>query len=300
MKFSLFASGLLLAAVLPLQGQVTVDVVLDQDQYLPAEQLLAGVRIVNRSGQTLHLGEEADWLQFSFEKVEGGGLEKLENPPVQGGFDLAATKQATVRVDLAPCYDLREQGRYFISATVKIKDWNQAIVTKQVPFSIIEGTKLWEQSFGVPRQDAGGRPPETRKYALQQANYLKNQLRLYLRVSASDDRVIKLINVGPMISFGQPEPQVDAQSRLHLLYQSGARTFTYLVVDPDGEVLVRQTHDYTETRPRLRPDDNGQIAVVGGARHLAADDLPKATSTKPAAPVPAPAPVPPPVPALKP
>jgi hypothetical protein len=86
--------------------------------------------------------------------------------------------------------------------------------------------------------------------------------------------VLKLLNVGPMIGFGQPEPQVDRQSRLHLLYQNAAKSFSYLVVNPDGDVLVRQTYEYADSRPRLRLDESGIITVTGGARRATADDLP--------------------------
>ena len=49
-------------------AQVEAEVVVDQDKFLPAETLIAGVRIVNRSGQTLKLGEDADWIKFNIEK----------------------------------------------------------------------------------------------------------------------------------------------------------------------------------------------------------------------------------------
>lgn len=280
MKTRLVAVLLLLGAWFHVAAQVSVEVVLDQGNYLPGEQLLAGVRIVNRSGQTLHLGEGADWVLFSIEKLNGGLLEQTGHPPVEGAFDLESTKQATMKVDLEPCFDLREPGRYLISATVKLKDWNKVMMTKQVPFDVIEGTKLWEQVFGVPPAPGTSEPPEVRKYTLQQANYLKDQLRLYLRVSTAEGRVLKLINVGPMISFGQPEPQLDSRSRLHLLYQNGAKRFAYLIVDPAGEIKLRQTYEYTDSRPRLRLDDKGQIAIIGGVRRLMSDDLPAPTEIK--------------------
>ena len=280
MKIYAVALLALLASKLCCVGQVSVSMVLDQDKFLPAERLMAGIRIVNHSGQTLHLGEDADWIQFSIERDGGGAVHQESAPPVGGAFDLESTKQATVRVDLAPCFNLRQAGRYLISATVKIKEWNQVLATKPVPFEIIEGTKLWEQAFGLPLKLGGSQAPEVRKYTLQEANYLKSQLRLYLRVSTADGRVIKLINIGPMISFGQPEPQLDKRSRLHLLYQYGAKTFAYFVVDPDGEIKVRQTYEYTATRPRLRLDDTGDIVVQGGARRPSADDLPVPTEPK--------------------
>jgi hypothetical protein len=200
-------------------------------------------------------------------------VRQLSEPPLQGGFTVQSGERATVKVDLEPRYELRRQGRYQLSATVKIKEWNQDVRSKPMRFEIVEGTKMWEQEFGVPR--AGGTaPPEMRRYTLQQANYLKKQLRLYLRVSAADGRVLKMLNLGQMISFGRPEPQVDRQSRLHLLYQNSARSFAYFVVTPDGEMTVRQTFEYTDTRPRLQLDDTGKIIVTGGARKLMSDDLP--------------------------
>ena len=78
-----------------------------------------------------------------------------------------------------------------------------------------------------------------------------------------------------MIGFGQPEPQLDRQSRLHLLYQNAAKTFAYLLVNPDGEIMVRQTYEYSESRPRLRLDEGGLIVVTGGARKFTREDLPK-------------------------
>src|SRR5690349_11235635 len=112
MKFHPMALLVLLASMFSAFAQVEVEVVLDQDKYLPAEQLLAGVRIVNRSGQTLQLGEDADWIQFSIEQIGGGVIHQTSEPPVQGVFSLQSTERATVKVDLAPRFDLRQQGRY--------------------------------------------------------------------------------------------------------------------------------------------------------------------------------------------
>ncbi len=279
MKFYPVAWLALVASVFSARAQVEVAVVLEQDKFLPAEQLMAGVRIVNRSGQALHLGADADWAQFSIEKVGGGVVHRVGEPPVQGTFRLESGERATMKVDLAPCFELRQQGNYLITATVKIKEWNKVLTTKPVPFEIVEGTKLWEREFGVPQAAGGTQPPEVRTYTLQEANYLKN-LRLYLRVSGSDGRVLKLLNVGPMISFGQPEPQVDRQSRLHLLYQNAAKNFAYLVVNPEGDIVLRQTFEYTATRPHLVSDENGKITVADGARRPAANDLPVTVQSK--------------------
>jgi hypothetical protein len=90
------------------------------------------------------------------------------------------------------------------------------------------------------------------------------------------------------VAFGKPETQVDGQSRLHVLFQNGARSFQYGAFTPDGEWAVRQTHDYSETRPALRVSDTGKVLVNGGYRRYTAVDIPPSTTAVVSEPVKAP------------
>ena len=122
--------------------------------------------------------------------------------------------------------------------------------------------------------------PEVRRYALQQATHTKVK-RLYVRVTdAAENRIFRVFAVGPMMNSTRPEPQLDRQSNLHLLFKTGARAFTYCVINPDGQLIARQTHDQTATRPRLKVDNEGNIDVNGGARRMAATDLPEPIKSK--------------------
>ena len=117
--------------------------------------------------------------------------------------------------------------------------------------------------------------PEVRKFVLQQANYLKSQLRLYVRLTdASGARTFRVFPIGPMVSFGRPEPQVDKFSNMHLLYQSGPHSYTYTVINPNGEMIARRTYEYVDKRPRLAPDAEGKVLVTGGVRRPTASDIP--------------------------
>lgn len=288
MKFSLPILGLALLTFFSASAQVTVDVVLEQEQFLPSESLPVAVRITNRSGQPLHLGADANWLTFSVESVGGPVVVKKADVPVQGEFDVGSSQVATKRVDLAPYFALTRQGGYRVTATVRIKDWNAAIPSPPQSFNVIDGAKLWSQTFGLP-VPAGetNRVPEVRKYTLEEANYLRSQLRMYVQVSdESERRVFKVRAIGPMVSFSQPEAQVDRLSHLHVIYQSGARVFTYSVVSPDGDIVRQEIYDYFNTRPRLHTDDDGNITVLGGARRVKPNDMPvvKPPNEVPAAP----------------
>jgi hypothetical protein len=269
-------SCLFLAGVLPVSAQVTVEVTQDQDQFLPGEAIITAARITNRSGQTLRLGAEDNWLTFSVESGDRGVVAKSGDAPVTGEFLLESSKVATKRVDLAPFFSATVPGRYSVTATVRIKDWDREFTSQPKKFNVIEGAKLWEQEIGVPRSsDTAGARPEVRKYTLQQAHYLKTELRLYLRLTdATGAKVYRVLAIGPTVSFGQPEPQVDKFSNLHLLYQDRPHSFNYVVFNPDGDVVLRQTYDYVDTRPRLKPDGEGKIAVAGGRRRVTPSDWP--------------------------
>lgn len=272
----MFQTGffLLLLSLSTAIAQVTVEVVPAQAQFLPDESLFVKVRVSNLSGKTLELGADQEWLKLSVESREGFVVTRLGEVPVQGEFTLDSSKAAVKRLDLAPCFSLLRQGRYTVTATVRVPGWEQEFSSPPVAFDIIQGTKLWEQEFGVPSTNAAAGEPEVRKYVLQQANYLK-QLQLYVRVlDGAGAKTFSVRSIGRLVSFSQPETQLDKFSRLHVLWQTGARAFAYRIVNPDGEVIGQQTYDYTATRPKLRMNEDGKIIVSGGARRLTRDDLP--------------------------
>jgi len=277
MKFAGFIFGLTALALTSARAQVSVEILLDQEQFLPSESVPVAVRIINRSGQTLHFGADANWLTFNVDSADGFVVVKNSEVPVTGEFDLESSQMATKRVDLAPYFDLSQPGHYRITATVRIKEWSAVVSSRPKGFDIIHGAKLWSQDFGLP-MPAGvtNRAPEVRRYSLIEANYLRSQLRLYVQVSnESETQVYKVSAIGPLVSFSQPEEKLGRLNDLHLLYQSGAQAFTYAVVNPYGDIVQRETYDYSNTRPRLSVNDNGDVLVVGGVRRVNPDELPQ-------------------------
>ena len=291
MKIALSILGLALVSLFPAPAQVvTVQVTTEQDQFLPGESLPVTVHIVNSSGQSLHLGADANWLKFSVESRDDSFVVmKNDNPPVVGAFDLGSSEVATKRLDLAPYFAMTHAGRYRVVATVRIPEWGTSVRSPAKEFDIIDGAQLWSQDFGLP-MPAGvtNQPPVVRKYILEEANYLRKQLRMYVLVSdQSGARILKVSAIGPMVSFSQPEPQLDRASNLHLLYQSGAQSFVYSVVNPDGNITQQEIYDYLGTRPRLAVNGDGDIVVRGGVRRPKPGELPEIKSP---AELPAPAP----------
>ena len=266
---------LLLASLACAPAQVTVEVTQEQSQFLVGEPLKAAVRITNLSGRDLRLGGEEGWLTLAIESREGIVVPKLGEAPVLGQFTLESSKVAIKRVDLAPYFLLSHPGNYQIVATVRIPGWNREVISTPKSFDVIGGVKIWESEVGVPSSAAStNAEPEIRRYILQQANYHRGQIRLYLRVTDAYGKPIRVFNVGTLVSFSKPEPQVDKFSNLHLLYQDGPSTFAYNVCNLDGELITRRYYEYIDSRPRLGADTDGNIVVVGGVRRITPMDLP--------------------------
>ena len=276
MKYISLVFSLAVATGFSAWAQVSVELMLDQQQFLPSESLPVAVRIVNRSGQPLRLGTDPNWLTFSVTSLDNFIVTRVADVPVLGEFEVGSAQMATKRVDLAPYFKLTHQGSYRVIASVHIKDWKMELTSQAQRFDIIDGAKLWSQTFGLPAS-AGttNHAPEVRKYTLEEANYLRSELRMYVQVSdESEMHMFKVQAIGPMVSFSTPEARLDRLNRLHVLYQSSARTFNYSIVNPDGDFVRQEDFDYLNTRPRLQTDDGGNVSVLGGVRRVKVDDIP--------------------------
>ena len=254
--------SLLAALVSSARGQITVDLLMPQEQFLRDESLPVKLQISNRSGQKIVLGNDPEWVTFTVENLDGSSVTRLDDVTMKGELALDSAMVGAKTIDLLPFFDVTKPGRYAVTATVRVAGWDKEFSSKRKTFDIERGSKIWEQEFGVPGEGA----PEVRKYALQQANYLK-RLMLYVRLTdASENHVLRVFPLGPLVSFSRPEAQIDRQSNLHVLFQSGPRSFLYHVVTSSGRVTERQTYEYTASRPVLKGSNDGKIFVSGGAR----------------------------------
>jgi hypothetical protein len=257
-------------------AQVRVEILMDQDQFLTGEALPIAVRVVNRSGETLQLGASPDWLTFTVDSRDSVVVKQTGEVPVQGAFTLESSKMGTKRVNLEPYFDLNQPGRYSVVAHLNMKEWGREISSQPKFFTIIEGARLWQADFGVPKSPGStNEAPEVRRYVLQQVNATRGLLRLYLRVTDTEGlRNFKVAPIGPILSFSRPQPQIDENSNLHLIYQSGPRSCCYTIHNPDGELVLRQFYDITASRPRLKVNEDGKVIVAGGERRVSKQDIP--------------------------
>lgn len=253
-------------------AQIDVRITAKQEQFLPAEALEVAVKISNFTGAPLQLGTHSRWIDFTVERVDGGVVNKLTEPAEVGVFSLQQATSGTIRFDLAPQFALQQSGTYRITATVTPIAGGNTFVSPPLTVDIVNGVRLNEdRTFGYAKPDGS---IVARKFILQQVNYLKH-LRLYLRVTdGAESQTLKVLQLGPMVSFDRPQWVMDRQSHLHVLHQTGPDDLRYHEVDPEGAILVRQVWRISGRRPELRVNESGEIAVVGGMRRPDRNDIP--------------------------
>lgn len=254
---------------------IAVEVVLDEKDFLPGEELPVGVRISNLTGRPVAFGTTTNWLTFFVETKSGEVVTRLGPVPVLGEFTLDSAKAGTKWWNIQPYFGFDRTGPHHVYAEIRLPEWNQTLVSDPVTFNIQGSSRLWEMTFGVPPADGTSHEtPELRRYALQVATRSKERM-LYARVSDdSNSRILRVVALDRYLSFANPRQQLDSRSRLHVLFQTGGTQYTYCIISPDGELVGREQHEIAATRPRLVKQADGSIAVAGGRRRPTLGDIP--------------------------
>ena len=73
---------------------------------------------------------------------------------------------------------------------------------------------------------------------------------------------------------------MDPKGVTHVFFQFYAKNFRYYQVDPEGQLLVRQTYFFQQYPPALVRDDEGRVGITGAHREVMGDDFPKAPDRK--------------------
>jgi len=256
---------------------LTAELLIDQDQFLPEEDVPVKVRIVNRSGQPVVLGTDKQWITFNVIGEHEYVVPKLGEMQVQSPFTLLSGQTVTREFNPTPYFGYRRMGRYRLGAIIKVPQWNKEVGCKPVAFTIAEGLPLpdlGDLSVGLPAPPGTtNAPPEVRRYSLLRVSSM-DQMQLYFRLTDDRGTTLRVYPLGRTVAFGRPEVQLDSANNLNVLFQTGAHVLTYAVIDPNGVLLARQFHEFTQTRPSLRRGDEGRVYVGGGRRVLTMDDIP--------------------------
>ena len=270
MKSGACVLTLVLLALVPSSfGQMAVDIQLDQQRFIRDERLPVTVRITNRSGRPVKIGQSSDWLSFNLEARDGKVIAASREIRPGGQFELESASSVVKTIDLSEGYDFSQPGSYRLTAVAKFPEVDLAIASSSLTFDIVRGTQIWEEICGLPGTNATA---QFIRYSLLHANHLK-ELRLYVRVADEEEGgQARVFPLGNGVSFSAPERIIDRTSDLHVLFQSGPRSFDYVRVNPRAELIDRRRYELRGgSRPRLKLNDQSVVNVVGGVLMLSSD-----------------------------
>lgn len=251
-----------LALICYLQAQVWVEVSFDKDQYLPFEPVTMEVKITNFSGQTLRMGEDPQWIEILIENKEGSPVREISKLPVVYPFEIPNASRGIRRFNITPYFEIYTPGQYTVRIAIQVRELGYRVEGKSSKFVVIPASPMWEQSFGYIPKD--GKGYEVRRYGLLQVHQGRRTL-LYVRVANEDATyVYRIFPIGVFLTFSRPETQLDKDALLHILWQTGGREFSYVVIDPEGNLVKQETYEYFMSRPKLVPTEDGGVRVGGG------------------------------------
>jgi len=266
---------LLTGRVVDAQG-LSIKLLADQAEYLPNESLMVGVAIENFSGTPVILGQDREWIKFLIQDIRGRPVAGNGAPPPGEVFIVPNAATTTRWINLAPYFNVRQQGAYSITAQVKVRQWKQNIQAQPCQVQVVGGLELAARKFGLPNSLRENSPPEIRAFRLLRKR-ADGRLLLYLRVAEENDYAVYNVQLlGPMIQLSPPEFQLDSDGRIHIFFRSGARSYMYCVANSQGQLQKRHTYQtYLGKRPAMRMNKKKALEITGGRRVFVSSDIPK-------------------------
>ncbi len=247
-----------------LQAQVRVEVRIPRRNFISYEPVIATVVITNVAGRdlTLHDADGQRWCNFEIQTGDGRLIPPRD--PDAGLSPLLIPAGETIKrsANLASLFPIGDFGLYRVRAGVYLAEAKKFYDSQPANIEVSEGKVFWQQVVGVPEgmDGAGG----TRTVSLLSFRLEKDN-RLYVRVEDKDKGMVYCTQqLGPILSSGAPQVEIDRANQLHILQLVGLKTYLYTKVGVNGETLGQSTYNSVNSRPNLRKRKDGEVGVYGG------------------------------------
>jgi hypothetical protein len=253
----------LLVATQFAHAQLQVELKFKRLQYVAYEPVTAMLTITNLAGRDVDLHDIGTQRWFGFE-VTGGQQQLLAPAGLQSEppLHIESGKTVTRKIDLGTVYPVHDFGTYHVRANVFFGDLNKFFYSPSKVFQVTDARPIWQKTVGVPdgQPGAGG----TRTYSLL-SNRFPDHTSLYVRVEDKNNgTVYSTYSLGRVISFDEPQVELDRANQLHVLHCAAPRTWAYSHVGLNGELLKQSTFLQIKSQPHLRRVADGLVAVHGG------------------------------------
>jgi hypothetical protein len=245
------------------EAQIQVELKLPRLQFIAYEPVMATLHITNLAGRDvdLHDADGQAWFGFEVTGSEGQPISPLKTTSDQLPLKIEAGKRVTQKINLTPLFQVQDFGTYHVRAHIYFSDLSKFFYSQTKVFEVTDARPIWQKTVGVP--DGSG-PGNARTYSLL-TNRFPDHTSLYVRVEDRDTGVVyATYSLGRILSFGEPQAEVDQVNRLHVLHCATPRNWAYSQVGLNGELLAHSSFMETKTRPRLAHAADGGVNVQGG------------------------------------
>jgi hypothetical protein len=236
-------------------------------RFLQFESVRVEVTVRNETAAPLTLDPGAgEWtLSFSVETTPDSPLQPLADALGGESWTVPPNGEATRSFNLSALFGLQRQGPYSIAAAVTKGE--ETYESGRSFIDLVPGMTLLERRVAL---SSGGR----RTLTLRGLSRGREE-RLFLRVDDSaDDATYGAQDLGPLVRLFEPDLQMDAGERIHVLHQSSPTVFLHTTVSADGQVLDQVPCDTGGAQARLVRREDGAVEAVGG-RAVRNSPLPK-------------------------
>ncbi len=284
MKLSALAGCLIFLAG-SLQAQIQVELKFKRLQYIAYEPVMATLVITNLAGRNVELRDDRGqhWFGFEVSGREGQPIAPARPDASELPLRVESGKTVSRKINLTPIYAVHDLGTYRVRANVYFADLNKFFYSEQKVFEVTNARPIWQRTVGLPEGTSGG--GNVRTYSLLM-NRFPDHTSLYVRVEDKDSNVVyATYPLGRIITFAEPQEEIDRANQLHVLHCSAPRTWAYSHIGLNGELLKQETFMETKSRPRLLHAAGDAVAVSGGMREVPATqttrNAPPKLSTRP-------------------
>ncbi len=120
---------------------------------------------------------------------------------------------------------------------------NKFFYARAKVFEVTNARPIWQRTVGDP--SGGG----VRTYSLM-TNRFPDHTSLYVRVEDKENSLVyATFSLGRVISFDEPQAEVDRENQLHVLQCSAPRVWSYSIVGLDGRLLKHTTYSQARSMP---------------------------------------------------
>ena len=234
------------------QAQLEVRCKTGTSRYLPFEEVLVTLEIINQGASEVVIGgDRADaFLSFDIRNNRGERVDRRPGKTIKT-VTVPARSSVVRTANLLDYYDLRKIGAYTLQARVEWRDTYYYSANNY--FDIVRGEKLAEV---ISEYEPDG---SFRTYTLESIHRDRMES-AFLRI---EDRgaCYGVVPLGKIIKMYKPELMADQSGRIHILMHTGPASFAQYVIEGNGQVLERRILASEDGMPAMRFDESGAVHV---------------------------------------